>query len=412
MAGVDFEFFNMPLYGKQFLIVMAYLIVSSLISSGFCQFLLIRYLTDRAFAQVLEKVANFVFYIVLFQIILSALLGIILIRWLLSDLSWFEQSLLCATFVCLNLIWVFTYARVGLKQDKTTAIAFLVSYMLTGLLAMVLYRYQFTGLLIAYYLGQMILLGILCIDFVRKFPPQSLFIWNFGQDLQKNTAFMLAGVLFQLGFWIDKFIFWFYPQTGIPVLGGLQASPIYDLPMLMALLLMIPGLMVFFYEIEANFSRYFLSYYAAIREGAALDQIYAKQREQVTMAREIILTVVKIEALFCGISLFLAPELLHFLGISPEHIYLFRIDLISAFLMVLCIGLMNLLAYLNHHKGVIYVAATLLLSNALLTYMTVQGWPFLYGYGYLLASLSAVILAIIRLNHAFEKQTYRAFMSQ
>ncbi|MFS9669432.1 exopolysaccharide Pel transporter PelG, partial [Klebsiella pneumoniae] len=70
-------------------------------------------------------------------------------------------------------------------------------------------------------------------------------------------SLMLIGLLYNLGIWLDKFMFWYAPGTGQQVFGPLNASVIYDIPVFLAYLGIIPGMAVFLVRIETDFVEYY-----------------------------------------------------------------------------------------------------------------------------------------------------------
>src|SRR5256885_16289915 len=78
---------------------------------------------------------------------------------------------------------------------------------------------------------------------LRSFPLQQRWIaFDFTQRSLIFPALIGIGVLYNLGIWIDKFMFWYYPPTSQQIIGGLRASPIFDLPGFLSYLSIIPGM--------------------------------------------------------------------------------------------------------------------------------------------------------------------------
>lgn len=227
---------------------------------------------------------------------------------------------------------------------------------------------------------------------------------------KSSWALLVSGIMMHLAFWIDKYLFWFSVKTGVPILGGLRASYIYDLPMFIAFISMLPGLSVFFYEIEANFSRYYHRYYDSIRDGATIDEINAKHEEQVSMAHDALFSAMKVQGMLCILLIVFSPDIVNCLQLSPLTAYLLRINFLSAFHVVLIIGLINTLYYLDKNHYVAFLTTFFFSTNFLLTWLSLILEPTWYGYGFLISSLLTVILGSVLLNKAFSRQTYEAFM--
>ena len=60
------------------------------------------------------------------------------------------------------------------------------------------------------------------------------------------------------------------PSAAIAVIGPMRSSVLYDLPIFLAYLAIIPGMAVFLLRLETDFVDYYDSFYNAVREGATL----------------------------------------------------------------------------------------------------------------------------------------------
>jgi uncharacterized membrane protein len=397
--------------GIEFLVAITYLTSGSLMVSGLFQHIAVRYLADQLYINKPERIAGFILAVVIVLSISSFFIGWLGCRWLAPDLSVAQQGIMVASFVTLNLMWLLSSALAGLKIYRLMLLAFFLSYLLTFYLVMHLYQFQLTGLLIAYYVGQVCLVLVLFIHFLRSFPMQLLVNFRTIRYCKNHTTLLLTGVMSQLAFWIDKYLFWFSDKTGVAILSGLKASPIYDLPMFVAFISMIPGLAVFFYEMEANFSLHYHRLYDVILTNANYDDIRSAHKRLISSAREAFLTVIKIQGLIAVIMMLFAPKILTIFHLSPILIFIFRVDLLAVFLVVLILGLINFLFYLNKAKEVALLTSVFFLSNLILTLVTLNIDPAWYGYGFLGSGLITVVFGLNQLNQAFSRQIYAAFMT-
>ena len=78
---------------------------------------------------------------------------------------------------------------------------------------------------------------------------------------------VMVGFFYNFGIWIDKFIFWINHDTSIPVIGVLRASPIYDIPIFMSYICIVPGMAIFLMRMETEFVDYYHRYYDAVTVG-------------------------------------------------------------------------------------------------------------------------------------------------
>jgi uncharacterized membrane protein len=65
---------------------------------------------------------------------------------------------------------------------------------------------------------------------------------------------VVASFAYNVGVWIDKFLFWWMPGgPHISIAGPIQAAPIYDNGIFWAFLSIIPAVTIFFIKIETDF---------------------------------------------------------------------------------------------------------------------------------------------------------------
>lgn len=110
-------------------------------------------------------------------------------------------------------------------------------------------------------------MGMLFVIF-RGYQSRVFIEFDFLGSGRMYRSLMLTGLFYNLGIWADKFVFWFHPVTGSTVIGALRASLVYDLPVFLAYLAIIPGMAVFLVRMETDFVEYYDKFYDAVREGA------------------------------------------------------------------------------------------------------------------------------------------------
>lgn len=394
----------------QFLVIVTYLTSSSLIFSSVIQQVVIRYIADMIFERNPQRILGFVFPTLGIMLFAGFTFAMLMQALLLQSTSALENLIMVAIFTILCTQWYFSNALAGLKEYRFIVLMYFVCYGVLFLSLLILPKLDLVLLLLSYAFAQLILSAGLWIQLVRSYPGFRLFNTDFIPYIAQKKALVFAGLFWQLGFWADKYQFWCSKTTSIVVIGDLRASPIYDLPMFIAFVLMTPGLAVLFYEVEANFSRFYHRYYDALLAGATLDEISINHREQVAMASDGFLNVIQVQGFITLGVLCLAPQLLMLVDLSPMYAYLLRIDALSAFLLVLFMSIVNYLYYLNKTHYVLYLSFLFMLINITVSRLTIYLGVVYYGYGLLLASFVTLMMACILLNRAFGRQTYETFM--
>lgn len=396
----------------QFQVSVTYLFVASLILTGGIQLGFTRFIADRLFENKDDMVTPNFNGVLLVVTVISGLTGIVLAHVFLSDTSAAYQLLMVAGFVTLCCIWVATIFLSGLKRYKEIVALYAFGYGITVASALVLRPLGMEGLLFGFVIGHFVLLTGMMIMTVRAYPSDRFIAFDFLRQGAMYRALLFGGLIYYLAVWIDKIIFWFTPLTSQPVIGSLRASLIYDMPIFIAYLGIIPGMAVFLVRIETDFAEYFQKFYDAVREGATLDHIEKVRDEMVYTVRQALAEIVKIQAITVLIVFVLGPWLLDLLGISDLYLPLLYIDLVSAGLQVVLLGLMTIFYYLDKRLSVVLLSVLLLLANALFTLLSIElGAPF-YGYGFAVALLLTVIAAMHQLERKLSSLEYETFMLQ
>ena len=223
-------------------------------------------------------------------------------------------------------------------------------------------------------------------------------------------SLLLTGLCYNLGIWIDKFIFWFNPTTSEAVIGPLRASILYDLPIFLAYLSIIPGMAVFLVRIETDFAEWYERVYDAIRGGETLQHIGWLKEQMILAIRQGLMEICKVQGLTLVLLFLLAPQLLSWLGISHYYLPLFYIDVIGVSIQVVFMALLNVFFYLDKRAIVLELCVLFVLANGALTLFSQMLGPTFFGYGFTLSLLLCVLLGLYRLNDALEDLEFETFM--
>lgn len=393
-----------------FLVSVTYLVSFSLILSGLVQLVFSRYVADKNYLG--RKDAVLPRFIALLAIVnvAAALLSLLVILVFFRSQEFYYQFELYSTFILLNNIWILTVLLAGIGRFYIVFFSFLLSYLTIFVLGIALHDSGLNGLLGAFLLGNALLFFILLFVAVLSFPTSSLADLK-GITVDKTYVCLgVVGFLFNLAIWADKFIFWFNPITSMAVLGPMRASPVYDFPMFLAYLSIIPGLAVFFIRMETDFSQYCTHYYNAILNGEALDYIEEQKSGMIVTAKQGIYDIFKLQGAFVTILIFLAPEIIKFVGFSVLYVQLFIVDIVAVAIQLLLLSIINILFYLDKVHQTLYICIIFLLSNISFTLISQWFGVSFYGYGFAISLLLSTVIALFLLSRSFEKLTFNVFM--
>lgn len=397
----------------EFQVSVTYLILSSLILTGFIQLGFTRFIADCLFKKQDKQVLPNFNGMLLIVTSVSGIFGLLAIFLFFSGMSVTYRMLMLAGFVILCAIWVATIFLSGMKQYKEIVILFAVGYSVTVLGALLLRSKGMEGLLFGFVIGHFVLLFGMVTLTLRTFPMEDATIaFDFMRPGAMYISLVWAGFIYNLAVWADKLIFWFYPDTSQSIIGALRASLIYDLPIFLAYLAIIPGMAVFLVRIETDFVEYYEKFYDAVREGGSLDHIETMRDNMLFTVKQGLFEIVKIQAIAVLLVFVLGERLLDWLGISTLYLPLLYIDVVAAGLQVVLLGVLNVFFYLDKRRIVVFLCLLFLLSNILLTSLSLYLGAYYYGYGFALSLLITVLTGMHLLSRKLDLLEYETFMLQ
>ncbi|HTJ94910.1 MAG TPA: exopolysaccharide Pel transporter PelG [Pararobbsia sp.] len=396
----------------QFQVSVTYMIAASLILTGFVQLAFTRFMSDRLFEKRVDLVLPNFNSIVLIATIMSGVIGLALAFTLFAKLSLGYRALMITGFVILSNIWIAAIVLSSVKEYKHILGTFFIGYTVTVGAALELNRYGLEGLLLGFVIGHFVLLIGLSGLIYRNYPSDRFVSFEVFDKRFAYPSLVFVGFFYNLGVWLDKFMFWFGPGTGQQIIGPLHASAIYDIPVFISYLCVMPGMAAFLVRIEADFVEFYDEFYDAVRSGATLAHIQESRDMMVRTVRAGLYEIMKIQAVVILLIFAFGDWLLDKLGISTLYSPLLRIDVIAASLQVLFLGALNVFFYLDQRKTVLSLSFIFVLLNGILTAITLHFGPGTYGYGFAGALLLTVIASVYLLDRKFEGLEYETYMLQ
>jgi uncharacterized membrane protein len=267
-------------------------------------------------------------------------------------------------------------------------------------------------LLYIFFTGNSILFVVLMSLIIKSYPSTIFLKVDF--FLEKNFYWTLgiAGLAYNLGAWVDKFIFWYHPATGGNVIGKLNASVVYDMPIFLAYFSILPGMAIFFFRLEADFAEKYDLYYDAVRSGGTLDLIKQYRDDMTTIIRQAIREILIIQGIMDVILFLVAPTLFDWLHISVIYLGLFYILTIGAMLQLAFMSILAILYYLDRKKPAMWLSIAFFVLNGVMTLESINMGTAMYGYGYTGSLLIVFVLAIIAIREEMKRLNYETFMLQ
>ncbi len=165
-------------------------------------------------------------------------------------------------FVTLCDLWVVVVLLSGLKAYRSVLVGFLIGYGTSVGGALCARSRGLAGLLTGFLVGQIVLLFLLFLAVIRRYPRgRHPGVVRLPRPARATSAWRFTGFFYNLGVWVDKFAFWANPLVSDPVIGPLRASIIYDIPIFLAYLSIVPGMAVFLVRVETDFAESYDAFY-------------------------------------------------------------------------------------------------------------------------------------------------------
>lgn len=387
-----------PVEVRQFLVTVTYVMAASLIATGGLQLMFARFIADCLYRREEDRVLpNLLGALTLTGVAMGAL-SIPLLFVLAGPLA--ARVLTLMTLIVLSGSWIAVVLLSSLRDYRGVVFSFLVGYAISVAGALALRPFGLVGLLAGFLCGQTVLVVAMVGLVARRYPTRTVVAFDLLDRRRAHLSLAATGFLYNLGIWIDKLIFWFTPSTSESVLGPLRASVIYDIPIFLAYLSIVPGMAVFLVRVETSFAEEYDGFFAAVRDGETLANI-RHRRDRLTLAvKHGISDIFKVQGITVLILLLAAPRLLAAVGISHLYQQLFSVDVAGVALQVLMLAVFNVLFYLDHRRTTLALAGSFCLLNAGLTVAAQHAGPPFYGYGF---ALSTAIISLVGLLVASRK---------
>ena len=395
----------------QVVITYAIALASSLIITGIFQLPFTRYVADLIFAKREDEILPSYFGALFLAWGIGLPLVIPFYIWVFEGQSFVFLIGVTSTFLVLCGVWISSILAASLKYYNGVVWAYFVSYAL-----IVIMSYYFGDtiefLIYIFFIGNAVLFAILMTLIIKSYNS-SIFI-KLDFFLEKNFYWTLgiAGLAYNLGAWVDKFIFWYHPATGHVVIGKLNASIVYDMPIFLAYLSILPGMAIFFYRLESDFAEKYDLYYDAVRSGGTLWHIKQYKNDMIDVIRQALHEILMIQGIINIILFLSAPTVFDLLKIPQLYLGLLYILTIGAMLQISFMSVLAILYYLDRKKVAMWLCIAFFVSNAVFTWISIDMGPAMFGYGYTVSLLLVFLASLVVIRNEMNRLDYETFMLQ
>ena len=395
----------------QVVITYAIALASSLIITGLLQLPFTRYIADLIFNNREDEILPSYFGAIFMSWVLGLPFIVPFYIWIFEEQSFLFLLGVISTFLILCGVWISSILAASLKYYNGVVWAYFVSYAL-----IVLFSYYFGTsielLIFIFFLGNAVLFVILMTLIIKSYNSSIFMKIDFFLADNWYWSLGIAGLTYNLGAWIDKFIFWYHPATGHAVIGKLHASIVYDMPIFLAYLSILPGMAIFFYRLESDFAEKYDLYYDAVRSGGTLATIRRYRNNMVNVIRHAIHEILMMQGIINIILFLSAPKMFQMLHIPQLYLGLLFILTIGAMLQVSFMSVLAILYYLDRKKVAMWLCVTFFVLNTVLTLISINMGPAMFGYGYAVSLLLVLTISLIVIRNEMDRLDYETFMLQ
>jgi uncharacterized membrane protein len=395
-----------------FLISVTYLIACSIILGGWLQLMFTRYISDRLFenrqSEVLPNLLGALLITTLGSLLISAIL------WpLFSETTLAYRLIMLANMVILSNIWLLVVMLSGLRNYTLILGSFAAGYGISITSALLLRSYGVEGLLTGFAVGQAVMMYMMLALLVLEYPSDKLICFDFlGRRKKAFYSLAATSIIYNLGIWADKIMFWFNPETSDRIIGPIRSSFAYDPPIFLAYLAIIPGMAAFLLRIEADFVDTYDDFYNAIRDDKPLSTIKKIKSQMLATITNSLKEIFIIQFMTAITLIYSANSILTGMGLNESYWSLFTIYIIAVSIQVILMAINNVLYYLDKRIITLNLAILFVISNIIFTAITQHLGSSFYGLGYAGAVILTTLVGGIILSLKLKKLEYETFMFQ
>jgi uncharacterized membrane protein len=397
---------------QSFQVIVVYAIAGSLIISSLFQHSYTRYIADKCYLQLRKQIIPSLNSIYIVTLLLASVIGLIAINVLLPHQPVETKIVILVSFLLLCLIWPTTSVLSGLLAYKAIFFAFILNFFTAAIIAIFLYPLGMKGLLISFSCGQFLLLMSLMYEIYKFYPAEELINFNFFKKNSAKKILFFTGLFYNIAIWADKFIFWYHPQTGEPIIENLHASIVYDVPIFFAYVAMIPCMVIFLFHMETDYADAYQALYKKVTGNNTMSEIYESYLKLLSVGCAAIYSTIKTAGYLLVVGVTIGSAIFTWLNVSTMYLPLLFVCLIAVSLNVILWATLDLIFYLDKLFHAAFITFLFMTSNIIFTLISIKLGILYFGYGLLFSLFITVIASFILLNREFNNLLYETYMLQ
>lgn len=398
---------------RVFFVSISIVYAFTLVLTGPVQLVLTRFSADQEYSKNANQIFPTFVYVLSWGSLGFAILGLIIFGVFVPEPPVLFRLSAAMLMMLVGGIWISSVFLTAIKDYQQVLIAFAVgavtSFFCAGLGAK---WFGLNGAMLGFVMGHALLLLLLFSAIYKEIGNKEVGSPAFLHQLTKYLPLAVAGFAYNLGIWIDKFLFWWMDPAADHISGMLYAAPVYDRVVYFSFLTIVPGMAVFLLKLETEFGSANEAFFQHVLRKGTLEQIVQKKKEMVLALQDGFSLLLKIQGTFTVVLILSADKVLGYLGLGAVQSGIFQISLVGTFLLVIFMSLLMVLHYLDKGKDAMVSCVTFAVVNGLVTWISIAGGERWYGIGFLAAAGVAMCMAAVQVNKHVRDLEYDTFTPQ
>lgn len=397
---------------RTFFVSISLVYAFTLVLTGPIQMVLTRYSADQEYTKTAEHIFPTFVFVLAWGSLGFAVLGLVIFVGFVDAPLPFRLAAAMLMMI-VGAIWTASIFLTAIKDYKQVLIGFAVGSLATFLCSGMGGKwYGLNGAMIGFVLGHGLLLLLLFSAIYQEVGNKEIGTRDFIKEILKYWPLAICGFAYNLGIWVDKFLFWWLDSASVQISGILHAAPVYDRVVYFSFLTIVPGMAVFLLKLETEFALANEAFFQHVLRKGTLDQIAERKKDMITALQDGFGLLMKVQGMFTVVLILSAEKVLHFLGLSAVQVGIFQISLIGTFLLVIFMSLLMVLHYLDKGVDAMICTVTFALTNGLITSVSIFAGERWYGVGFTIAACVGMVLAALYVNHHVRNLEYDTFTPQ
>ena len=344
-----------PLIGKNglatFTVILVYIFSLSLVATAPVTMICTRVLADELYRRHYDDVRALFIFALLVASALTVTLAI-LVFVVLLDIPIEVAIIGTAGAQVVSMLWIALAFCGAIREYLQVTLSFAVGLVFGTTLSALAALYQLgpSYMVMGFVTGLLIVFVFLTARLASTFPFRCVSLRNAAalalSRLRHSPDLAIGALASAVGVWIDKWIIWTSNYGEVTDIGLVHA-PLYDAPMFIASLTVVPALALFVTVLETTFFDHYRAYAHAIDNHATLRSIELQGEKLIAVTLRTLLAIVVIQAGLCMIVILATPAIVEGAGLQFQQVGILRMGTLGGLFQFIFISSSAILIFLN-----------------------------------------------------------------